>query len=183
MELALQYNDSYMENVYSYANSINTTEGGTHLIGFRSALTRVVNNYAVNNNLLKSGKISLKGEDVREGLACVISVKIRQPQFEGQTKTKLGNSEMRGIVESLVNDKLAEFLEENPKIALAWWGKKGGFQIKADITIHRNDEMFRQNVEWVQGIRETLKPKSAIVGKVTDVYIVKGGPDAGKKII
>ena len=117
VEVALQYNDSYMENVFSYANSINTTEGGTHLIGFRSALTRVVNNYAVNNNLLKNGKISLRGEDVREGLACVISVKIRQPQFEGQTKTKLGNSEVKGLVETIIYDKLGSFLEENPQVA------------------------------------------------------------------
>jgi DNA gyrase subunit B (EC 5.99.1.3) len=117
VEVALQYNDSYMENIFSYANSINTTEGGTHLIGLRSALTRVINNYAVNNNILKNGKESLKGEDVREGLACVISVKLKQPQFEGQTKTKLGNSEVKGLVETVLYDKLSSYLEENPSIA------------------------------------------------------------------
>jgi DNA gyrase subunit B len=117
IELALQYNDSYMENVFTFANSINTTEGGTHLVGFRAALTRVVNNYAVSNNILKNGKVSLRGEDVREGLACVISVKIKQPQFEGQTKTKLGNSEVKGLVETVIYDKLGSYLEENPTVA------------------------------------------------------------------
>jgi len=117
VELALQYNEGYMENVFSYANSINTTEGGTHLIGFRSALTRVINNYLANSGIAKNGKTSLKGEDVREGLGCVISVKIKQPQFEGQTKTKLGNSEVKGLVEAVVYDKLGSYFEENPTIA------------------------------------------------------------------
>ncbi|MBN2282985.1 MAG: DNA topoisomerase (ATP-hydrolyzing) subunit B [Deltaproteobacteria bacterium] len=117
VEMALQYNDTYIENIFSYANSINTTEGGTHLIGFRSALTRAINTYAMNNNLLKNGKISLRGEDMREGLACVISVKILQPQFEGQTKTKLGNSEIKGLVETIVYDKLGSYFEENPSVA------------------------------------------------------------------
>ncbi|MEA5112985.1 MAG: DNA topoisomerase (ATP-hydrolyzing) subunit B [Geobacteraceae bacterium] len=117
MELALQYNDSYDEKVFSFANNINTHEGGTHLIGFRAALTRTMNSYAAANNLLKNVKVSISGEDLREGLTAVISVKIPQPQFEGQTKTKLGNSEVKGYVESLMNEKLAVFLEENPSIA------------------------------------------------------------------
>ncbi len=117
MELALQYNDSYDEKVFSFANNINTHEGGTHLIGFRAALTRTMNTYASANNLLKNVKVSISGEDLREGLTAVISVKIPQPQFEGQTKTKLGNSEIKGYVESLMNEKLAVFLEENPSIA------------------------------------------------------------------
>jgi DNA gyrase subunit B len=117
VEVALQYNDTYVENIFSFANSINTTEGGTHLIGFRSALTRAFNNYATNNNILKNGKESLKGEDLREGLACVISVKVKNPQFEGQTKTKLGNSEIRGLVEGIVYEKIGIFLEENPPIS------------------------------------------------------------------
>ncbi len=117
VEVALQYNDTYTENIFSFANSINTTEGGTHLIGFRSALTRVFNNYAVSSNLLKNGKESLKGEDLREGLTAVISVKIKNPQFEGQTKTKLGNSEVRGLVEGVVYDKIGSYLEENPGIS------------------------------------------------------------------
>jgi DNA gyrase subunit B len=117
MEIAIQYNDSYDEKVFSFANNINTHEGGTHLIGFRAALTRTMNSYAAANNLLKNVKVSISGEDLREGLTAVISVKIPQPQFEGQTKTKLGNSEVKGYVESLMNEKLAVFLEENPSIA------------------------------------------------------------------
>jgi DNA gyrase subunit B len=116
VEVALQYNDTYIENIFSFANSINTTEGGTHLIGFRSALTRVFNNYAEGSKILK-GKESLKGDDLREGLACVISVKVKNPQFEGQTKTKLGNSEVKGLVEGIVYEKIGTYLEENPLVA------------------------------------------------------------------
>ena len=117
VEVALQYNDTYSESLFAFANSINTTEGGTHLIGFRSALTRVFNNYATSNKILKNGQESLKGEDLREGLACVISVKIKNPQFEGQTKTKLGNSEVKGLVEGVVYEKIGTYLEENPAVA------------------------------------------------------------------
>jgi DNA gyrase subunit B len=117
VEVALQYNDTYAENIFSFANSINTTEGGTHMIGFRSALTRVFNNYAINNKIFKDSKESLKGEDLREGLTCVISVKVKSPQFEGQTKTKLGNSEVKGLVEGVVYEKIGTYLEENPSIA------------------------------------------------------------------
>ena len=123
IEIALQYNDSYDEKVFSFANNINTHEGGTHLVGFRAALTRTMNSYAAANNLLKNEKVSISGEDLREGLTAVISVKIPQPQFEGQTKTKLGNSEVKGFVESLMNEKLAVFLEENPQIAKDIIGK------------------------------------------------------------
>ena len=117
LEISMQYTDSYREAIHTYANNINTIEGGTHLSGFRAALTRTLNDYAKKNKYLTDKTMSLSGDDVREGLTAIISVKLGEPQFEGQTKTKLGNSEMRGIVESLVNDKLAEFLEENPKIA------------------------------------------------------------------
>lgn len=114
VEIAMQWNDSYSESVYSYANNINTIEGGTHLIGFRSALTRTTNNYASSNGFLKNLKGNLDGDDIREGLAAVVSVKVNEPQFEGQTKTKLGNNEIKGIVESLINDKLADWFERNP---------------------------------------------------------------------
>jgi len=117
IEIAFQYNDGFAENLFSYANNIRTQEGGTHLIGFKSALTRTINSYAVNNNLLKGLKENLSGDDVREGLVGVVSLKIPEPQFEGQTKTKLGNSEVKGIVEVFVNDKLGAFFEENPQIA------------------------------------------------------------------
>ncbi|RLG26679.1 DNA topoisomerase (ATP-hydrolyzing) subunit B [Methanosarcinales archaeon] len=116
IEIAMQYNDSYVETIHAFANNINTHEGGTHLSGFKAALTRVANDYARNNGLLK-GTEKLSGEDVREGLTCVISVKLRNPQFEGQTKTKLGNSEVKGITESMVGDGLSEFFEENPATA------------------------------------------------------------------
>ena len=105
VEIAMQWNDSYSESIYSYCNNINTIEGGTHLIGFRGALTRTTNAYATEKNLFKDLKANLEGEDIREGLAAVISVKVREPQFEGQTKTKLGNNEVKGIVESIVNEK------------------------------------------------------------------------------
>ncbi len=117
VELSIQYNDTYNEKILSFANNINTTEGGTHLIGFKSALTRTINNYATNGNVPKNMQAKITGDDVREGLTAIISVRIRNPQFEGQTKTKLGNSEVKGLVESLVNEKLSEFFEENPTIA------------------------------------------------------------------
>jgi DNA gyrase subunit B len=116
VEIALQYNDGYAETLYTFANNINTKEGGTHLIGFKSALTRTVNSYATSSGLLKNGKEALSGDDVREGLTAVINVKLLHPQFEGQTKMKLGNSEVKGIVESIVNDGLGTYFEENPSI-------------------------------------------------------------------
>jgi DNA gyrase subunit B len=116
IEIAFQYSDSYTENIFSYVNDINTHEGGTHLVGFKTALTRTLNNYAYKNGLVKEGKIALTGDDFREGLTAVISVKVAEPQFEGQTKTKLGNSETKSAVETLVGEKLAEHLEENPSI-------------------------------------------------------------------
>ncbi|HXX33476.1 MAG TPA: DNA topoisomerase (ATP-hydrolyzing) subunit B [Thermodesulfobacteriota bacterium] len=116
VELAFQYNDGYSEIIFSFANNINTHEGGTHLVGFKTALTRTINQYATNSNLLKGIKENLTGEDIREGLVAVISVKIPEPQFEGQTKTKLGNSEVKGLVEGLVNEKLGTYFEENPSV-------------------------------------------------------------------
>lgn len=117
VEIAFEYSDSYSENVHSYVNNINTIEGGTHLVGFRTALTRTLNNYAYKNGLIKeNSKITLTGDDFREGLTAVISVKVMEPQFEGQTKTKLGNSEVKSIVETIVGEKLSEYLEENPSV-------------------------------------------------------------------
>jgi DNA gyrase subunit B len=117
VEIALQYNDGYSETIYTFANNINTKEGGTHLIGFKSALTRTVNSYASSSGLLKDSKEGLSGDDVREGLSAVINVKLMNPQFEGQTKMKLGNSEIKGIVESIVNETLGTYFEENPSVA------------------------------------------------------------------
>ncbi|MBE3090351.1 MAG: DNA topoisomerase (ATP-hydrolyzing) subunit B [Actinobacteria bacterium] len=123
VEVAMQYTLSYNESIFSFANNINTTEGGTHLVGFKGAITRTINDYARSTNLLKEKDENLTGEDIREGLTAIISVKLKDPQFEGQTKTKLGNSEMKGFVESTVNAKLAEFLGENPTVGKAIVGK------------------------------------------------------------
>jgi len=117
LEVAIQYNDTYSEKLFSFANNINTVEGGFHLIGFKAAITRTINQYATNGNLSKNLKEKITGDDVREGLTAIISVRLTQPQFEGQTKTKLGNSEVKGLVESLVNEKLSGFFEENPAVA------------------------------------------------------------------
>jgi DNA gyrase subunit B len=117
MEVAIQYNDTYAEKIFSFANNINTQEGGSHVVGFKSALTRTINHYASTSNLPKNLQQKLSGEDVREGLTAVISIKLRSPQFEGQTKTKLGNSEVKGLIEALVNERLWTFLEENPSEA------------------------------------------------------------------
>jgi DNA gyrase subunit B len=117
IEVAIQYNDTYTEKIFSFANNINTTEGGFHLIGFKAGLTRAINQYVSNGNLPKNLQVKITGDDVREGMAAIISVRITNPQFEGQTKTKLGNSEVKGIVESLINEKLSTFFEENPAVA------------------------------------------------------------------
>jgi len=117
LEVAIQYNDTYKERLFSFANNINTVEGGFHLSGFKAGITRTINQYATNGNLPKNLKEKISGDDVREGLSAIISVRLKQPQFEGQTKTKLGNSEVKGLVESLVNEKLGEFFEENPAVA------------------------------------------------------------------
>ena len=116
IEVAMQYDDTFSENIHTFVNNINTHEGGSHLTGFKAALTRTVNDYARRNNIFKKDE-NLSGDDVREGLTCVISIKVMEPQFEGQTKTKLGNSEVRGAVEAAVNEHLSAFLEENPKAA------------------------------------------------------------------
>ena len=123
VEVAIQYNDGYSESVYSYVNNIHTIEGGTHLTGFRTALTRTINNYAYKNNLVKSNGLGLVGDDSREGLTAVVSARVRDPQFEGQTKTKLGNGEVRGIVEQITNEYLGAFFEENPAVAKKIVGK------------------------------------------------------------
>jgi DNA gyrase subunit B len=117
VEVAMQYNDSYSEQLFSFVNNINTIEGGTHLIGFKTALTRVMNDYAKKYNLIKENEVPITGEDIREGITAILSIKIPNPQFEGQTKTKLGNSEVRGIVDSITGEALNSYCEENPKTA------------------------------------------------------------------
>ena len=149
LEVALQYNDGYAENLFSFANNINTREGGTHLVGFKAALTRTINNYANANDLLKKDTESLTGDDVREGLTGVVSVKLRNPQFEGQTKAKLGNSEVKGIVEAAVNEALGNYFEENPTIARKIIGKA--------LDAARAREAARK-------AKELIRPKSALDG-------------------
>jgi len=179
VEMALQYNDSYSENIFSYVNNINTIEGGTHLSGFKTALTRTINYYAQKNKLLKNGQAPLEGEDVREGLAAVISVKIPDPQFEGQTKTKLGNSEVKGIVESILGESLAEHFEENPSVA-----KK---ILERASSAARAREAARKARELTR--RKSALETSTLPGKLADcslsdpalceIYIVEGDSAGG----
>ena len=161
VEIALQWNTGYTENTLSFANNINTHEGGTHLEGFKNALTRTINDYARRNGILKDKDDNLTGEDVREGLVAVLSVKLREPQFEGQTKTKLGNTEMRGLVQQVVSKGLGEFLEENPRTAKAIVGKAGQ-AAKARAAARKARELTR---------RKGLLESSALPGKLADCSI------------
>lgn len=179
VEIALQYNDSYIENIFSFANNISTTEGGTHLVGFKAALTKVFNDYARKYNIIKENDKNLQGEDVREGLTAIISVKLVEPQFEGQTKTKLGNSEVRGIVEAMINEKLADFLEENPSISKTI--------LEKSLTAARAREAARKARELTR--RKTALESTTLPGKLadcserdpalTEVYLVEGDSAGG----
>jgi len=179
VEVALQYNDGYNELILSYANNIRTTEGGSHEIGFKSALTRIINDYGRRFNILKEGELSLSGDDVREGLAAVVSVKVREPQFEGQTKTKLGNTEVRGIVEAVVGEYLSAFLEENPAIARRILDKA--------LTAARAREAARKARELTR--RKSALEVIALPGKladctsrdpeVTELFLVEGDSAGG----
>lgn len=179
VEVAVQYNTSYVETVLAFANNINTQEGGTHLVGFKSALTRSINDYARKANLLKEQEPNLSGDDVREGLAAVISVKLQNPQFEGQTKTKLGNSEVRGVVDSVVSEGISNFLEQNPGIARTI--------IEKSISASRAREAARKARELTR--RKSVLERTTLPGKLADcserdprlceLYLVEGDSAGG----
>ncbi len=179
VEAALQYNDGYTETMLTFANYVNTTDGGTHLSGFRSALTRSINDYARKANILKDNDDNLTGEDVREGLTCVLSVKLEDPQFEGQTKTKLGNSEIRGIVDGIVSEGLSTYFDENPSTA-----KK---IVEKCVSAARAREAARKARELTR--RKSALEVSSLPGKLADctirdpdlceIYIVEGDSAGG----
>jgi len=179
VEIAMQYTDGYSENIFSFANNINTLEGGTHLMGFKIALTKVLNDYARKYNLLKENDKNLQGDDVREGLSAIISVKLTNPEFEGQTKTKLGNSEIRGLVETVMNEKLSAYLEENPAISKAI--------LNECLTSARAREAARKARELVK--RKSALESMSLPGKLadcseknsgrTEIYIVEGDSAGG----
>ena len=179
VEIAIQYTTSYSENIYTFVNNINTIEGGTHLEGFKRALTKVFNDYARSHNILKEKDSNLQGEDIREGITAVVSVKVKEPQFEGQTKTKLGNSEVTGVVQSMVNEALSTFLEENPQIAKAI--------LEKCVSASRAREAARKARELVR--KKSNLETSTLPGKLADcsskvadeceVYIVEGDSAGG----
>ena len=179
VEIAIQYTTSYSENIYTFVNNINTIEGGTHLEGFKRALTKVFNDYARSHNILKEKDSNLQGEDIREGITAVVSVKVKEPQFEGQTKTKLGNSEVTGVVQSMVNEALSTFLEENPQVAKAI--------LEKCVSASRAREAARKARELVR--KKSNLETSTLPGKLADcsskiadeceVYIVEGDSAGG----
>ena len=179
VEIAIQYTSSYSENIYTFVNNINTIEGGTHLEGFKRALTKVFNDYARSHNILKEKDSNLQGEDIREGITAVVSVKVKEPQFEGQTKTKLGNSEVTGVVQSMVNEALSTFLEENPSVSKAI--------LEKCISASRAREAARKARELVR--KKSNLETSTLPGKLADcssknpdeceVYIVEGDSAGG----
>ena len=179
VEIAIQYTTAYSENIYTFVNNINTIEGGTHLEGFKRALTKVFNDYARSHNILKEKDSNLQGEDIREGITAVISVKVKEPQFEGQTKTKLGNSNVTGIVQAMVNESLSTFLEENPSVAKA--------VLEKCISASRAREAARKARELVR--KKTALEGSTLPGKLADcssknaeeceIYIVEGDSAGG----
>ncbi len=179
IEVAMQYNSSYLESIFAFANNINTHEGGTHLSGFKSALTRVINDYARGKGLLKEKEENLTGEDVREGLTAVLSVKLKEPQFEGQTKTKLGNSEMRGFVEYVVGTKLAEFLEEHPKEAKAIINKAAEAARARNAARKARELTRRKNLLESTSLPGKLADCSSNDPAIAEIYIVEGDSAGG----
>jgi DNA gyrase subunit B len=178
-EIAMQYTDSYQETIFSYVNNINTHEGGTHLSGFKSALTRTLNDYAKKNNMLKKANFTLSGDDVREGLTAVISIKMLDPQFEGQTKTKLGNSEIKGVVETAVNEQLAIFLEENPTVARRIIDRAVNAAQAREAARKARDLTRRKNAMDGAGLPGKLADCSLTDPIHCEIYLVEGDSAGG----
>ena len=179
IEIAIQYTTAYSENIYTFVNNINTVEGGTHLEGFKRSLTKVFNDYAKSHNILKEKDNNLSGDDIREGITAVISVKVKEPQFEGQTKTKLGNSEVAGIVQTLMNEKLAEFLEENPNIAKAILEKCVSASKAREAARKARELVRRKSALETTTLPGKLADCSSKVPEECEVYIVEGDSAGG----
>jgi len=177
VEIAVQYNSGYQENVLSFVNTINTVEGGTHVIGFKTALTRAINDYAKKNNMIKAE--GLTGDDVREGLTAIVSVKVPEPQFEGQTKTKLGNNEIKGLVDRVSSAALGEFFEENPAIAKRIVNKAIDAQKARNAAKKAKDLVRRKNAFSVGGLPGKLADCSSKKTEDTEVYLVEGESAGG----
>ena len=176
-EVAIQYNDSYNESIFGFVNTINTVEGGTHISGFKTALTRVINDYAQRNKMIKNGTVT--GDDVREGLTAIVSVKLPDPQFEGQTKTKLGNSEVKGFVDSIVTTALAEFLEENPTVAKKIIQKTVAAADAREAARKARELVRRKTAMFVSGLPGKLADCSSNDLEETELYIVEGESAGG----
>ena len=179
LEMALQYNDSYSEEVFTFVNNVNTRDGGTHLSGFKAALTRTINTYANQNNLLKNVGITLTGDDAREGLILVLSIKIPDPQFEGQTKGKLGNTDVKGVVEQIVNEKLGQFFEEQPNIAKKIVAKVVGAAQAREAAKKAKDLVRRKSALEVSALPGKLADCSEKDPSLSEIYIVEGDSAGG----
>ena len=179
VEIAIQYTTAYNENIYSFVNNINTVEGGTHLEGFKRGLTKVFNDYARSHNIIKEKDSNLQGEDIREGLTAVISVKVKEPQFEGQTKTKLGNSNVAGIVQAMVTDALSNYLEENPNVAKAILEKCVSASRAREAARKARELVRRKNALEVTTLPGKLADCSSKVAEECEVYIVEGDSAGG----
>ena len=179
LEMALQYNDSYSEEVFTFVNNVNTRDGGTHLSGFKSALTRTINSYAAQNNLLKNAGVTLTGDDAREGLILVLSIKIPEPQFEGQTKGKLGNTDIKGIVEQIVNEKLGQVFEEQPDIAKKIIAKVIGAAQAREAAKKAKDLVRRKSALEVSALPGKLADCSEKDPALSEIYIVEGDSAGG----
>jgi DNA gyrase subunit B len=179
VEIAFQYNDSYSDDILTFVNNINTIEGGTHLEGFKAALTRTLNNYGIKNGIIKSDKLTLTGDDFREGLTCVISAKIPEPQFEGQTKTKLGNSEVKGIVQSVTGEQLSEYLETNPSVAKKIIEKCVRAAEAREAARHARELARRKNALEISGLPGKLADCSITDPAQCELYLVEGDSAGG----